>query len=60
MTSCSHCGLPIVTLHDDVPRCRKCNKPMCYPNLRDCAYEHYRVNHDHQQPARSIEEVRPL
>ncbi len=44
-TSCAHCGLPIPTMSDDVPRCRKCNKPMCWPSTRDCAWEHFDAKH---------------
>lgn len=54
---CGHCGLPVPAMGDDVPRCRKCNKPMCWPEIHDCAFEHYRLKHDR---ARKIEEVRPL
>lgn len=53
---CWHCGLFIESLSDDVPRCRKCNKPLCWPDIRDCWEEHYDAKHA-PRPARVIEDV---
>lgn len=40
---CAWCGTKITSFV--VPRCRRCDKAMCNPILRDCAYEHWRVQH---------------
>lgn len=43
---CSWCGLPLNLLAGvEPPRCRKCNRIVCDPILRDCGLEHWKGFH---------------
>lgn len=53
---CSNCGLGIDTFPGvDPPRCAKkgCNAILCNPDMRDCAFVHWRVKHG----ARKVQDI---